>query len=363
MTGDETLPTVKLSFREDNPVIDDLVQRLMVQAGVNRRPDIVRQMIIATLKAGQEATSDADLKLMNTTLKEMRFTAKAFAPYRHRRKVTVFGSARTRPDEPLFQMASAFGLALAEAGFMVITGGGGGIMQAANEGAGVENSFGVNIQLPFEQQPNPVVAQNPRLINYKYFFNRKVAFIKEADAVALFPGGFGTLDEAMEVLTLLQTGKRYPIPLLLLDVPGGSYWQDVIRFFRQELLAKGYIGDNDLGLMTIEHDVEQATRRIAAFYRNYHSMRYFDGLLALRLRMAPDASGLHELQTRFTDLLRPGGSIRLGGPEYSRRDDPGCQHLQLLLLEHDQCNFVGLGALIEALNGLAGTGGDPAWQG
>ncbi len=198
---------MKLSFTRNNGPIDAIIEKLMETAEGIRRPALVREMIITALKAGQEADERADLKLMNTTLKEMRFTSKVFGPYRNVRKVTVFGSARTLPGDPVYEMAKSFGKKLAEAGFMIITGGGGGIMQAAHEGAGTEHSFGVNIRLPFEEKPNTVIEGNPRLIMYKYFFNRKVAFLKEADAVALFPGGFGTLDEAMETLTLVQTGK------------------------------------------------------------------------------------------------------------------------------------------------------------
>jgi uncharacterized protein (TIGR00730 family) len=178
----------------------------------------------------------------------MRFTSKVFAPYRGVRKVTVFGSARTLPDDPAYATAKLFGRRLAEAGYMVITGGGGGIMAAVNEGAGPEHSFGVNIRLPFEEKPNPVIEGNPRSINYKYFFNRKVAFLKESDAMALFPGGFGTLDEAMEALTLVQTGKRNPMPLVLVETPGSSYWARVTRFLEEELLPHRYICPSDMAL-------------------------------------------------------------------------------------------------------------------
>ncbi|MCP5045731.1 MAG: LOG family protein, partial [bacterium] len=215
---------MELHFTRTNGPVDETVDGLMEIAGNIHRPEIVREMILAALKAGQEDDEKADLKLMNTTLKEMRFTAKIFGPYRAVKKVTVFGSARTQPGEVVYDMARRFGEKLAAAGYMVITGGGPGIMQAVNEGAGPENSFGVSIRLPFEQKSNPVLEGNPRNIMYKYFFNRKVAFLKEADAVALFPGGFGTLDEAMETLTLVQTGKRNPAPLILLDEPQGTYW-------------------------------------------------------------------------------------------------------------------------------------------
>ena len=224
---------MKLHFTKTNGLVDEAIDRLMKTAEGIQRPEYVREMIIAALMAGQEDDKRSDLKLMNTTLKEMRFTSKIFGPYRNVRKVTVFGSARTRPEEPVYAMARDFGRNLAESGYMVITGGGAGIMQAVNEGAGPEHSFGVNIRLPFEQKANPVLEGNPRLITYKYFFNRKVAFLKEADAVALFPGGFGTLDEAMETLTLVQTGKRNPMPLVLVDGPGLTYWTNWIKFIKR----------------------------------------------------------------------------------------------------------------------------------
>jgi uncharacterized protein (TIGR00730 family) len=341
---------LKLFFKQPNPDIDPLIEQLISVTGAFRRPDIVRQMIIAALKAGQEAQSDIDLKLMNTTLKEMRFTSKAFSPYRDKRKVTVFGSARTRIDDPLYLMARRLGSELVEQGFMVITGAGDGIMQAVNEGAGPEASFGVNIQLPFEQKPNAIVAENPRLINYKYFFNRKVAFIKQADAVILFPGGFGTLDEAMEVLTLLQTGKQYPIPLILCDRPGGTYWREAVRFFEKEVLARGYMSEPDLSLLRIEQDPQQAARLVAEFYRNYHSMRYFGATLAIRLKAAPSTQVLSELERKFSHLLRDGGGIRLADRSLRERDEDQYAELAMLVVDHDGCNFTALPQLIDQLN-------------
>ena len=258
---------MKIYFDKDNGPIDKIINQLMETAEGIRRPKYVREMIIASLKAGQEADESADLKLMNTTLKEMRFTSKVFYPYRNVRKVTVFGSARTQPGDPVYEMAKPFGEKLAEAGYMVITGGGEGIMHAANEGAGSEHSFGVNIRLPFEQKPNCVIEGNPRVITYKYFFNRKVAFLKEADAVALFPGGCGTLDEAMETLTLMQAGKRNPMPLLLVDSPECSYWSQVIKLFEDELLSRNYISTADFALFERVCSVDDAVERIRHFYR------------------------------------------------------------------------------------------------
>jgi uncharacterized protein (TIGR00730 family) len=242
---------------------------LIDQAGGISQTEIVREIILAALKAGQENSGQADLKLMNSTLKEMRFTSKVFNPYRNVKKVSVFGSARTKPDTPLYVLAKEMGRKLARAEYMVITGGGPGIMQAVNEGAGPEHSFGVNIRLPFEQKPNPVLDGSPRHIMFKYFFTRKVAFLKEAHAVILFPGGFGTLDEALETITLVQTGKRYCFPIILIDEPGGHYWEHCLTFFEDELLERGYVSKADFSMIERAGDVDSAVKIINKF-RNYN---------------------------------------------------------------------------------------------
>jgi uncharacterized protein (TIGR00730 family) len=341
---------LKLHFNRQNGPVDEAIDSLMALAEGIQRPEYVREMIIAALKAGQEDDESADLKLMNTTLKEMRFTSKVFGPYRNVRKVTVFGSARTQPEEPIYEMARSFGRKLAEAGYMVITGGGAGIMQAANEGAGPEHSFGVNIRLPFEQRPNPVVEGNPRLITYKYFFNRKVAFLKEADAVALFPGGFGTLDEAMETLTLVQTGKRNPLPLVLVDDPTCSYWTEFIKFVEEELLTRGYIGKTDLALFERVDSVEAAVATITRFYRRYHSMRFVNGLLVLRITSQLSREYIVELNERFQDILLPGGKISPSGALAAEMDDADISHLPRLLIDFNRKDFGRLRSLIDAIN-------------
>jgi hypothetical protein len=341
---------MKLHFTRTNGPVDDAIDRLMADAGDIRRPEYIREMILAALKAGQEDDERADLKLMNTTLKEMRFTAKVFGPYRNVRKVTVFGSARTSPDEPVYDMACEFGRKLAESGYMVITGGGNGIMAATNEGAGPEHSFGVNIRLPFEQQPNPVLVGNPRLITYKYFFNRKVAFLKEADAVALFPGGFGTLDEAMETLTLVQTGKRNPLPLVLVDEPGGSYWKKWMRFFEDELLARRYISASDFSLFERFDSVDAAIRHINRFYSRYHSLRYVDEQLVIRLTSALTPAQAEDLQERFADMLSPGGAIRPSAALAAEAEDSELAHLPRLVVDFNRKDFGRLRTLIDAIN-------------
>jgi len=341
---------MKLHFTRTNGAVDEAIDRLMALADGVRRPEYVREMIIAALKAGQEDDRSADLKLMNTTLKEMRFTSKVFGPYRDKRKVTVFGSARTSPEDPVYEMAMLFGRKLAEAGYMVITGGGGGIMRAVNEGAGPEHSFGVNIRLPFEQRANPVLEGNPRLITYKYFFNRKVAFLKEADAVALFPGGFGTLDEAMETLTLVQTGKRNPLPLVLVDDPACSYWTEFIKFIEEELLTRDLISKTDLALFERVDSVDSAVAKINRFYSRYHSMRYVNEKLVFRLTSQLSTENIRALKEKFRDILQPGGEIAPSGPLAQELDDADIVRLPRLVIDFNRQDFGRLNSLINAVN-------------
>jgi uncharacterized protein (TIGR00730 family) len=341
---------MELHFTKTNGPADEAIERLMDLVGNVNHPEIVREMILAALKAGQEDGKKAGLKLMNATLKEMRFTSKVFGPYRDIKKVTVFGSARTKSHEPAYRMARLFGRKLSGAGYMVITGGGPGIMCAVNEGAGPEHSFGVNIKLPFEQKSNPVLEGNPRNINYKYFFNRKVAFLKESDAVALFPGGFGTLDEAMETLTLVQTGKRNPLPLVLVDEPGGSYWSGWIKFLEDELLARGTISETDFNLFDLVHSAEDAVSKIDRFYFRYHSLRYVEGQLVLRLNTPLDLHKVGALKADFSDILIPQGDLRLSGPLAIEMDEPEIAHLPRLIVDFNRHDFGRLKALIDEIN-------------
>lgn len=337
-------------FKRTECDVDREIDKLIELAGEIEHPELIREMIIAALKAGKEKNDRAHLRLMNSTMKEMRFTGKIFGPYSDVRKVTVFGSARTKPDEPIYEMARRFGKKLAEAGYMVITGAGGGIMQAANEGAGPDKSFGVNILLPFEQKPNPVLEGNPRLITYKYFFNRKVAFLKEADAVALFPGGFGTQDEAMETLTLLQNGKHTPLPLVLIDEPGGTYWSRWLRFFKEELLSEGYISECDFKLFERVDSITAAVERINFFYKRYHSLRYIKNKLVIRVVSELDSSAIEELSERFSNILVPEGKIVLSGPLPEESDEPEIAHLPRLLVDFDLHDFGMLRTLIDEIN-------------
>jgi uncharacterized protein (TIGR00730 family) len=341
---------MEIHFNRTNGPVDKAIDQLIELVGNVNHPELVREIILAALKAGQEGDEKADLKLMNSTLKEMRFTSKVFGPYHNVRKVTVFGSAKTRPDESVYRMARLLGQKLVEAGYMVITGGGAGIMQAVNEGAGPDYSFGINIRLPFDQKPNPVLEGNPRLIVYKYFFNRKVAFLKEASAIALFPGGFGTLDEAMETLTLLQTGKRDLLPLVLIDEPGGTYWSRWLKFFEEELLKQNYINTSDFYLFERVDSVDEAIERINHFYRRYHSMRYVEKQLVIRLTSDINLQSVHELKEQFPDILTPGGNIYLSDPLPAEADEPEISDLPRLMVDFDRKNFGRLRRLIDMIN-------------
>lgn len=341
---------MEIHFTRTNGPVDDSIDSLIALAGVKHHSDLVREMILSALKAGQENRIRGDLKLMNTTMKEMRFTGKIFGPYRDRRKITVFGSARTVPDEPLYQMAVLFGRKLAEQGFMVITGGGGGVMQAVNEGAGVDHSFGVNIRLPFEQSANPTLNGSPRLITYKYFFNRKVAFLKEASAVVLFPGGFGTLDEAMETLTLIQTGKHDLIPLILIDEPDGTYWTSWMQFMKEALLAQKYISATDFHFIDCVYSADSAVESISRFYRRFHSQRYVDKQLVLRLTSRISQEEVQDLRTHFHDMLDPEGGMHLSGPLPGEEDEPELSDLPRLIIDFNRKDFGRLRTLIDRIN-------------
>ena len=351
MPGKQPPTARELHFTLTNGPVDPAIEALIALAGGIRRPRIVREMILAALKAGQEDKDDrVDLKMMNQTLKEMRFTAKVFGPYRQIRKVSVFGSARISPNDPRYRLAKDLGTMLAREGFMVITGGGPGIMHAVNDGAGPDASFGINIQLPFEQHPNPIVAGNPRSVNYKYFFNRKVAFLKEADAVVLLPGGFGTLDEGMETLTLIQTGKRDPIPVVMLDLPDGTYWRRWEKFVSTELSARGYTDANDLALIKFESEPQRVVAHIRSFYSRYHSLRYVGDTLVVRLSSALDPRQIAALKAEFADMLLPGGDLASGTVLPEEHDSPALLNLPRLVIDFDRRQFSRLRQCIDRIN-------------
>jgi uncharacterized protein (TIGR00730 family) len=298
--------------------------------------------------AGDDA-DPLDLKIATAALTEMRTAFDTFAPYRHIPKVTVFGSARTRMDDPLYEQARAVAAALAAAGWMVVTGAGPGIMQAASEGAGREHTFGVNIRLPFEQGANPVIARDPKLVSMKYFFTRKLMLIKESKAFVSLPGGFGTLDETFELLTLTQTGKGMPVPIVLLDTPGDTYWAGALAFMRNELLVRGLIEQSDLDLVHVTSDVDDVVAHIARFYRNYDSIRFVGKELVLRMKRAPNDAQLAALNEKFGYLCATGAITRSVAMK-AEIDDGDRLELARLRLTFGMRHYSGLRQLIDALN-------------
>jgi uncharacterized protein (TIGR00730 family) len=314
--------------------------------------DLIARIRESADKMETDPPSRGDLKILGRTLKELRYAFKVFAPYRRRRKVTVFGSARTPPEDPAYRQAEAFGRAMAEQEWFVITGASSGIMEAALVGAGRAKAMGLNILLPFEQFANPVIAGDPKLVHMKYFFTRKLMFVKETDAICLLPGGFGTLDEGLEVLTLLQTGKHDLFPVVLLDTPGGNYWKAFQEFVEKQLLGRGMIGPEDLALYAITDDVTAAVAEILLFYRMFHSMRYVRSKLVFRLREQPPDTALEEINSRFADILSE-GRFEVGGPLSDERDDPALAALPRLIFSFDRRNYGRLRQLINFLNSAA----------
>jgi len=332
----------------------DLNQQIEILIEAAQREDtdpddleLVRQILVTGVRLLRDGTSRAELKLVNSALKELRHAFRVFQGYDLIRKVAVFGSARTSREHPDWSQAHAFAQRMVETDWMVITGGGDGVMGAAQGGAGRKASFGVNIRLPFEQVANEVIAGDHKLINFRYFFTRKLIFVKEAHAIALFPGGFGTHDEGFEALTLIQTGKSEIVPVVYIDEPGGSYWRDWQEYVRTHLCDRGLVAPEDLNLFRVTDSVEEAVSEIEGFYRNYHSSRFVRGRLVLRLHSAPNDEELEALNDEFSGLLES-GRIERGQalPEESRE----LAHLPRIWLH---CNRRAVGRmrrLIDRLN-------------
>jgi uncharacterized protein (TIGR00730 family) len=312
---------------------------------------LLTEMAISVWRLGQDGSSTGDLKILNAALKELRYAFRVFRPYRAMRKVALFGSSRLSRRHPAYAMARAFGRRMVQAGWGVITGAASGVMKAGHEGAGREASFGLNIRLPFEQEANPIIAEDHKLINCKYFFTRKLLFIKESHATALFPGGFGTLDEGFESLTLVQTGKSDPRPVVFVDLPRGVFWKPLVTFLERQLRREGMIASEDCRLYQVARSAEEAAACILRFYTVYHSMRTVGEQLVLRLtRPLPDAA-VATLNRRFGDLLA-GGAIRQGPALPAEADEPGLSHLARLIFRFNRKSYGRLVQLIHHLNDL-----------
>jgi uncharacterized protein (TIGR00730 family) len=337
-------------YRTGDADLDVAIGELVDRIGTNKDADLIYELIVSAARLARDHADRGDLKIANAALKELRYAFSVFAPYRWARKAAIFGSARTQPVDPLYRQTVSLARELAAAEWMVITGAGPGIMEAGIDGAGVENSFGVGIQLPFEAATTQFLADDPKLINFRYFFTRKLTFVKEADGFVLLPGGFGTLDEAFELLTLVQTGKAQINPIVLLDVPGGTYWHRWLEFINAELGARSYISPGDTSLFCITDDTSVALEELTSFYANYHSQRYVDGELVLRLHHEPDDALIARLNTEFADIVVRGQIARIEATriEVAERDVP---ELPRLRFRFDRHSYARLRALIDVLNG------------
>ncbi|MGH8058263.1 MAG: LOG family protein, partial [Candidatus Entotheonellia bacterium] len=303
--------------------------------------------LTTVLKMHEDGADLGNLKLANTALKELRYAFKVFEPYRDVPKVTVFGSARTGPDDPTSVQARRFARSIAAHGWMVMTGAGSGVMGAAQEGAGIGPGFGLHIRLPWEAEANPWIAEDPKLISFKYFFTRKLFLVKEASAACLLPGGFGTLDEAFEVLTLVQTGKTALIPVVLLDAPGDDYWRVWEGFIRRQMLARKLIAADDLHLLRITDDVEEAVAEICGFYRNFHSSRFVGDALLLRVQRPLPPELLSALQDEYADILK-GDVQQYKGPLPAEGEE--WPDLWRLILPFNRSRYGRLRLLIDSIN-------------
>jgi len=335
----------KLTLLSLEPEILDWLQR--GRGSLNE--ELIAEMMQAVLKLSRDETSRGDLKILNRALRELRYAFKVFAPYRGIRKVSIFGSTRVPEGDPYYQMAVRLGRRLAEEGYMVITGAGTGIMQAGHEGAGRDKSFGVNIQLPSAQEPNRFIRGNSKLMTFHFFFTRKLIFVKEADAVVFFPGGYGTHDEAIEALTLAQTGKSQIVPILLVDLPDRGYWKEWEGFVRGRMLNQGFISKEDLNFFKIVEDIEAAIEEIKKFYRNYHSYRFVRQDLVLRSLHPPSPALIESLNRNFRDILTE-GEVRATGPLSEEADDPETLSLPRLLVPFNRKGFGRLRKMIDVIN-------------
>jgi uncharacterized protein (TIGR00730 family) len=337
--------------------VDRLMGVLLPPDASSSRRRLYRSMLDTVATLAGAGTEVIDLKVADSALAEMAEAFAVFQPFRRERKVTIFGSARTEPDHPAYHSTRELAATMAGADWMVVTGAGPGIMAAGMEGAGRDKSIGVNIRLPFEQGANAFIAQDPKLVEMRYFFTRKLMLIKESDGYVVLPGGFGTLDEGFELLTLLQTGKAEPAPVVMLDVPGGSYWQGWDEFIRHKVEPRGLVSPEDRTLFTITDDVGQAARVILGFYRNYQSCRWVGDLLVMRMLVAPDRSQLDRLNQEFGDIVA-NGTMRLSKPLPPERSDHDHLHLDRLVFRFDKIHYGRLRALIDALNRLVDGDGD-----
>jgi uncharacterized protein (TIGR00730 family) len=326
------------------------IRELIALKGGGHNADLVQDIIENALRLLTDVEHRGDVRVIQAAVRELRYAFRTFAPYADTRKVTIFGSARTQSNQQEYRQAVEFGRQIAAAGFMVITGAGSGIMHAGHEGAGPEMSFGANIRLPWEQAANPVISKDKKLVTFKYFFTRKLIFLRHSDAIVLFPGGFGTMDEGFEALTLMQTGKGRLMPLVLIDKPGGTYWKTWDRNVRDHLLRNKLISEDDLHLYQITDNPGQAVKWITRFYRNFHSNRFVKDLLVIRLQRLPSAGTLSGLNHDFADIIT-GEKVRVSEALPEEREDQDYPALPRVVFGFNRRDYGRLRQMIDLLNG------------
>ena len=341
----------KKSYKTGREDLDKIIADLAKRSLSVNNADLIEEMLTTVVKLGLENDERGDLKLINMALKELRYASKIFIPYRDQRKVVIFGSARTRKDSDEYKMTVKLSELIVKKGFKVITGGGPGIMEAGNKGAGRKESFSLNIKLPFEQQYNPYSAGDEKAVSFKYFFNRKLFFLKESDATVIFPGGFGTLDECFESLTLIQTGKTKPRPIILIDSPDSEYWESLIGFVTEKLSEGGFISNNDLSLLIRVNSIEQAVDEIVQFYRVYHSIRYVGDKTIIRLKKPLSSEDINSLNEKYSCILSS-GEIEPSDALPAEQKDEAFLDLPRLVMDFNRHDFGIFHEMLRFLNTL-----------
>jgi len=334
----------------ENPEINEDILQLIAKWKLEAHSDDFAEMIASLYRLSQQQPTSGDMTLFKRSMAELRYAQQVFAPYHEFKKICVFGSARTRPPAPIYECAQEFTRLMTEAKYMTITGAGDGIMAAAQEGAGAEQSFGLNILLPFEQQANAVIRNDPKLVTFRYFFTRKLMFLRNASAVAVFPGGFGTLDEGLEVLTLMQTGKARLIPMVLIDQPGGTFWKSFVHYVSEHLMGDKLISPEDFHLFKLTSSLTEARDEIVRFYSNFHSYRFVGPYLVIRLQRALSEEKVVSLKKEFLSIFNPPGEIFQRDALPQEANEPEIAHLPRLCFTFNRIHFGFLRLFIDRLN-------------
>ncbi len=339
---------IRTSFTSD---LVKEVEEILSADCTELRPALYREIVVNALKCRRDNLDILDLKIFNRVAADFRNAARVFKPYRNIRKVSVFGSSKTLPGTPYYEMAKQFGRLMSQQGYMVITGGSEGIMKAGIEGCGAKNSFGINILLSHENKPADIIRDDPKLVRFKYFFTRKLFFVMEADAFAIFPGGFGTHDETFEVLTLLQTGKASPMPVILMEQPKDNYWQAWDKFIKNQLLAKGFVNAEDLSFYRIAHSPEAGVKLVKDYYSTYNSVRQVQDKLVIRMERALTADSINILSTSFSDIIKD-GKITATLPLPGEESEPGLWIKPRISFVNNKKSAGRLNQMIQMINSL-----------